>query len=84
MNRPVRPANATLPVRCDAAPVDEAGAEALDEAEPDVVVPFSVRLPPVPAVDVGETLLVAASEAFLKAAKVFSPDVLDYVSHDSS
>ena len=81
MKRPVRPANATLPDRCDAAPVDWAGPEALDEGEPDVEVPFSVRLPPKPAVVVGEVLLSAFSEAFLKAAKVLSPDVLDPVSH---
>lgn len=66
------PAKATLPVRCDAAPVDEAGGEAPEGEAPEVL--FSVRLPPVPAVDVGETLLVARAELFLKAAKVLSPD----------
>lgn len=72
MNRPVIPAKATLPERCDAAPVEEVGgAEPEGEA---AEVPFSVRLPPVPAVDEGETLLEARAELFLKAAKVLSPD----------
>lgn len=81
MSRPVRPAKVTLPERCDAAPV-EAVPEELDEGEPDVEELFWVRLPPVPPVDVGETLLVAFSEAFLKADKVFSPDDLDCVNHE--
>jgi hypothetical protein len=75
VNTPVRPAKIALPVSCDAAPV-EAGAEALDEAEPDVEVPFSWSLPPEPAVDAGETLSVACFDAFLKASRVFAPEVL--------
>lgn len=77
MSKPVRPAKATLPERCDAAPLDAAGEALLEEEEEgevDVVVPFSVRFPPVPAVDEGVTLLVAFEEAFLKAARVLSPD----------
>ena len=71
MNKPVIPAKATLPVRCDAAPVDAAGDGA---PEPEVEVPFSVKLPPKPAADVGEVLLLAALAAVLKASNVRSPD----------
>lgn len=80
MKRPLRPAKATLPVRCDAAPVDWTAPEALEEGEPDVDVPFSVMLPPVPAVDEGETLVLALAEEFLNAAKVLSPVALRDVS----
>jgi hypothetical protein len=69
VKRPVRPANMALPVRCDAAPVDEEG-----EGEEDVELP--VRLPPEPATAVGDTFSVASAEAFLKAASVFAPDLL--------
>jgi hypothetical protein len=75
VKRPVMPAKTALPARWDAAPVDAAG-----EGDADVEVPFSVRLPPVPAVAVGDTLSVAASEAFLKAARVLGPDALGHVS----
>jgi hypothetical protein len=73
VKRPVRPANMALPVRCDAAPVDEEG-----EGEEDVELP--VRLPPEPATAVGDTFSVASAEAFLKAASVFAPDLLTFVS----
>lgn len=72
VNRPVRPAKATLPLSCDAAPV---AADELADEPPDVEVPFTESLPPVPEVVVGETLLLASEEAFLYAAKVFAPVV---------
>jgi hypothetical protein len=57
----------------------EAGAP---EAEPegDVDVLLSVRLPPVPALEVGETLVEASAEAFLYAARVLGPEALKCVS----
>jgi hypothetical protein len=76
VKRPVKPANMALPARWDAAPV-AAGEE---EGDSDVEVPFSVRLPPEPAVDVGDTFSVAFSEAFLKASRVLGPEALDNVS----
>lgn len=75
VNRPVIPANTALPARWDAAPVAEEG-----EGDSDVEVPFSLSLPPVPAVDVGDTFSVAFSEAFLNASRVLGPDALDNVS----
>ena len=64
---------------CDAAPVEDAG---VPDAVPDgdVEVVFSVRLPPVPALTVGDTLLSASADAFLKAAKVLAPVALYCVS----
>jgi hypothetical protein len=74
-NAPARLAKATLPERCVAAPVDDAGVpDAVPDGEIEVV--FSVRLPPVPALTVGETLLSASAEAFLKAASVLAPVAL--------
>lgn len=72
-NAPARPAKVMLPVMCAAAPVEDAGEpEAVpegDDEEPEL----SVRLPPEPALMVGETLLSAEAEAFLKAARVLGP-----------
>jgi hypothetical protein len=76
VKRPVIPANMALPARWDAAPV-AAGEE---DDDPDVEVPFSDRLPPEPAVDVGDTFSVAFSEAFLKASIVLGPEALNNVS----
>jgi hypothetical protein len=74
-NVPARPAKVKLPDKCDAAPVEEAGVpDAVPDGDVDVV--FSVRLPPVPALTVGDTLLSASADAFLKAAKVLAPVAL--------
>jgi hypothetical protein len=40
---------------------------------------LSVRLPPVPALTVGDTFLSTSAEAFLKAARVFGPVALQVV-----
>jgi len=90
VKRPVRPAKATLPPSWEAAPVDCGAPDALDipdmlamlpdpelvadEPEPEVAVPFSLSLPPVPACDVGETLSEAEAAAFLKASMVLAPE----------
>lgn len=60
-----------------AAPVDSGDDESVD-------VPFSpsVRLPPEPAVDVGDTFSVASIEAFLKASSVLAPVELRIVSKE--
>jgi hypothetical protein len=68
VKRPVIPAKTALPARWDAAPVAEGVS--------DVELPFSLILPPVPAVDVGDTFSVAFSEAFLNASRVLGPDAL--------
>lgn len=69
-----------LPDICEAAPVE-------DDGEPDAVpdgdveeAELIVRLPPVPALTVGDTLLSISAEAFLKAAKVLGPLALWFVS----
>ena len=65
---------------CEAAPVEDDG---VPDAVPDGDVEdaeLSVRLPPVPALTVGETLLSASAEAFLKAARVLGPEALQAVS----
>ena len=87
VKRPVRPAKATLPPSCEAAPVDCGMPDipdmldmladpdlVADEPEPEVAVPFSLSLPPVPALDSGETLSAAAVAAFLKASMVLGPE----------
>jgi hypothetical protein len=71
-------ANAALPPRCDAAPV-AAGEEEEPEGEVDVEVPFSPSLPPVPATDEGDTFSFASIEEFMKASRVFAPDLLSVV-----
>lgn len=53
-----------LPARCEAAPVEAAGAPEA-ELEGDDEELLSVRLPPVPALEVGETLVEASADAFL-------------------
>jgi hypothetical protein len=64
-----------LPDICEAAPVEDG------EPEADVDVPeVCVRLPPLPALTVGDTLLPALAEAFLKAARVLAPLALNIVS----
>lgn len=79
-NTPVRPAKVTLPVRCPAAPVAEPDA-ALDG---EVEVVFSVRLPPVPALTVGDTLLSTSADAFLKASRVLTPVALLGIREEST
>lgn len=59
---------------CEAAPVDDGEPDAVPDG--DVEAELSVRLPPVPAVEVGDTLLLASAEAFLKAARVLAPVAL--------
>lgn len=78
-NAPAKPANATLPDICEAAPVEDAGVpDAVLDGEVEPV--LCVRLPPVPALTVGDTLLSASEDAFLKAARVFAPVALRAVS----
>lgn len=69
-----------LPDICEAAPVADAGEpEAVpdgDDEDPELC----VRLPPVPALTVGDTLVLALAEAFLKAARVLAPEELKRIS----
>ena len=64
-----------LPDMCEAAPVEDGEPEE-DVDEPEVC----VRLPPLPALTVGDTLLLAPIEAFLKADRVLGPLALNIVS----
>jgi hypothetical protein len=67
-----------LPDMCEAAPVEDG------EPEADVGVPeVCVRLPPLPALTVGDTLLLAPIEEFLKAARVLGPLALNVVSMET-
>jgi hypothetical protein len=67
-----------LPDMCEAAPVEDG------EPEADVDVPeVCVRLPPLPALTVGDTLLLAPIEEFLKAARVLGPLALNIVSMET-
>lgn len=61
--------------RCPAAPVDVA-AEPDEVLDGDDEVVFSVRLPPVPALTMGDTLLLTSADAFLKASSVLAPVAL--------
>lgn len=63
---------------CAAAPVEEEGVPEV-VPEGDVEAELSVRLPPVPALTVGETLVSIAAEAFLKASRVRAPVALQAV-----
>lgn len=65
---------------CAAAPVEDAGVpDAVPEGDVEEA-ELSVRLPPVPALTVGDTLLSTSAEAFLKAARVFAPVALQEIS----
>ena len=69
-----------LPDICEAAPVEDAGVpDAVPDGDVEEAV-LSVRSPPVPAVTVGDTLLSASAEAFLKAARVLAPVALHAIS----
>jgi hypothetical protein len=68
-----------LPPRCDAAPVAAGDDEEEPEGEVEVEVPFWPSLPPVPATDEGETFSLASIEEFMKASRVFAPDLLSVV-----
>jgi hypothetical protein len=61
-----------------AAPVEAGAPEAELEDEDEEL--LSVRLPPVPALEVGETLVEASAEAFLYASRVLGPEALKGVS----
>lgn len=67
-----------LPDMCVAAPVEDGEPEAVPDG--DVEPELCVRLPPLPALTVGDTLLPALDEAFLKAARVLGPLALNTVS----